>query len=91
MGGNVEAAKLVKKVTPAYPTIAQTAHITGTVVLRAVIAKDGRVQELRYVSGPALLMASAMQAVREWRYQPTELNGEPVEVDTTIQVVYSLG
>lgn len=91
VGGNVEAAKLVRKVTPRYPTIAQSAHIQGTVVLRAIIARDGSVQRLQYVSGPALLMASAMQAVREWKYQPTELNGQPVEVDTTIQVVYNLG
>jgi len=87
----VEAAKLVRKVTPQYPSIAQAAHVQGTVVLHAVISKDGSVQRLQYVSGPALLMASAMQAVREWKYQPTELNGQPVEVDTTIQVVYNLG
>lgn len=87
----MEAAKLVNKVTPQYPSIAQSAHIQGTVVLHAVIAKDGTVQQVQYVSGPSLLMASAMRAVREWKYQPTELNGEPVEVDTTIQVVYNLG
>jgi len=91
VGGNVENAKLVRKVTPQYPSIARAAHISGTVVLHAVIAKNGTVQQLKYVSGPALLMASAMNAVREWRYEPTELNGQPVEVDTTIQVVYSLG
>lgn len=91
VGGNVENAKLLRKVTPDYPPIARAAHISGTVVLRAVIAKNGSVQQLKYVSGPALLMASAMDAVRKWRYQPTELNGQPVEVDTTIQVVYSLG
>ena len=76
---------------PVYPQIARTAHISGTVLLHAVIAKDGTIQELTYVSGPALLMRSAMDAVREWRYKPTLLNGEPVEVDTTIQVVFSLG
>jgi periplasmic protein TonB len=91
VGGNVEAAKLVDKVTPEYPPIAKSAHISGTVVLHAVISKDGTVQQLKYVSGPALLMTAAMNAVREWRYRPTELNGQPVEVDTTIQVVYSLG
>jgi len=91
VGGNVESAKLIRKVTPAYPPIARSAHISGTVVLHAVIAKNGMVQQLQFVSGPALLMASAMDAVREWRYEPTELNGQPVEVDTTIQVVYSLG
>ena len=59
-------------------------------ILHAIIAKDGSVQELTYVSGPALLMRSAMDAVRQWRYQPTLLNGEPVEVDTTISVVFTL-
>jgi len=91
VGGNVEAAKLTRQILPVYPQIARTAHISGTVVLHAVIAKDGSIQELTYISGPALLMRSAMDAVRQWRYQPTQLNGVPVEVDTTIQVVFSLG
>ncbi len=91
VGGNVEAAKLERQIQPIYPQIAKTAHIQGTVVLHAVIAKDGSIQELTYVTGPALLMRSAMDAVRQWHYAPTELNGQPVEVDTTIQVVYTLG
>jgi protein TonB len=91
VGGSVEAAKMERMVQPIYPQIARTAHISGTVVLHAVIAKDGSIQELQYVSGPALLMRAAMDAVRQWKYHPTLLNGEPVEVDTTIQVVFSLG
>jgi protein TonB len=91
VGGNVEAASLVNKVTPLYPPIAKTAHVSGTVVLHAIISKDGSIQELQYVSGPPLLMKSAMDAVKEWRYKPTMLNGEPVEVDTTIDVVFTLG
>src|SRR5580658_7637348 len=91
VGGNVAAAKLVRQVTPLYPPIAKTAHISGTVMLHAVIAKDGTIQELTYVSGPPLLMKNAMDAVRQWRYSPTLLNGEPVEVDTTISVVFTLG
>jgi protein TonB len=91
VGGNVQAAALVRQVTPVYPQIARTAHISGTVVLHAIIAKDGTIQELQYVQGPPLLMRAAMDAVREWRYKPTLLNGEPVEVDTTISVVFSLG
>src|SRR5580693_7367660 len=91
VGGNVAAAKLVRQVTPLYPPIAKTAHISGTVMLHAVIAKDGTIQELTYVSGPPLLMKNAMDAVRQWKYQPTLLNGEPVEVDTTISVVFTLG
>lgn len=91
VGGNVQSAMLVRQVQPVYPQIARTAHISGTVVLHAVIAKDGTIQELQYVSGPPLLMRAAMDAVREWRYKPTLLNGEPVEVDTTISVVFTLG
>ena len=91
VGGNVQAASLVNKVEPQYPPIAKTAHVSGTVVLHAIIAKDGSIEKLSYVSGPALLMASAMSAVKEWRYRPTMLNGQPVEVDTTVQVVFSLG
>ena len=91
VGGNVEAASLTNKVTPQYPPIAKTAHVSGTVILHAIISKDGSIQELQYVSGPPLLMKAAMDAVHQWRYQPTLLNGEPVEVDTSIQVVFTLG
>jgi len=91
VGGNVQAAALVRKVDPIYPPIAKTAHISGTVVLHAIIGKDGAVKDLEYVSGPPLLMKSALDAIKQWRYKPTMLNGEPVEVDTTISVVFSLG
>jgi protein TonB len=91
VGGNVQAASLVRKVDPIYPPIAKTAHISGTVVLHAIIGKDGSVQNLEYVNGPPLLMKAAMDAIKQWRYKPTMLNGEPVEVDTTISVVFSLG
>lgn len=90
IGGNVQAAKMIRQIQPVYPQIAKTAHVQGTVILHAIISKDGTVQELQYISGPALLMRSAMDAVRQWRYQPTLLNGEPVEVDTTISVVFTL-
>ena len=77
---------------PDYPDfIAKSAHVSGTVTLHAIISKDGSIEKLEYVSGPALLMASAMTAVKEWKYRPTMLNGQPVEVDTTVQVVFSLG
>jgi protein TonB len=91
VGGNVQSASLIRQVQPVYPPIAKTAHVSGTVILHAIIAKDGSIQELQYVSGPALLMKAAMDAVHEWRYKPTMLNGEPVEVDTTVQVVFTLG
>ncbi|HUJ83736.1 MAG TPA: energy transducer TonB [Candidatus Acidoferrales bacterium] len=90
VGGNVQQAKMIRQIQPVYPQIAKTAHVQGTVILHAIIAKDGTVQELQYISGPALLMRSAMDAVRQWKYQPTLLNGEPVEVDTTISVVFTL-
>jgi protein TonB len=91
VGGNVAQANLIHQVTPQYPAIAKTAHISGTVLLHAIIGKDGTVQDLQYISGPPLLMRSAMDAVRQWRYKPTLLNGDPVDVDTTISVVFTLG
>ena len=90
-GGVVPAALLVDRIVPGYPAIARTVHVSGTIVLHAIIAKDGTVQELTYVSGPPLLIKAAMDAVRQWRYRPTMLNGEPVEVETTIDVVFNLG
>jgi protein TonB len=91
VGGNVIAANLLRQVQPVYPPIAKTAHISGTVVLHAIISKDGTIEQLEYISGPPLLMKNAMDAVRQWRYRPTMLNGEPVEVDTTVSVVFTLG
>ncbi|MGB9335429.1 MAG: TonB family protein [Candidatus Acidiferrales bacterium] len=90
IGGNVQKPKLTHMVEPIYPQIARTAHVEGTIEFHAVIAKDGTVEELKYVSGPMLLMRAAMLAVQQWRYAPTLLNGEPVEVDTTISVPFSL-
>ena len=91
VGANVEAAQLIRQVAPVYPLIAKTAHITGTVVLHAIIGKDGTVEDLQFVSGPPLLLKSAMDAVKQWQYNATLLMGEPVRVDTTISVVYVLG
>jgi periplasmic protein TonB len=91
VGGQVQAAALQRPIQPLYPQIARAARVQGTVVLHAIIAKDGTIQELQYISGPPLLMKAAMDAVKEARYNPTLLNGEPVEVDTTISVVFTLG
>ncbi|MDE3136776.1 MAG: energy transducer TonB, partial [Acidobacteriota bacterium] len=91
LGGNVEAAKIIHMVRPTYPPFARQAHIEGSVVLSAIIGEDGRVEMLRYVSGPPLLVQPALNAVRQWRYAPTLLNGRPVSVETTITVVFSLG
>ncbi|HEY4980018.1 MAG TPA: energy transducer TonB [Candidatus Acidoferrum sp.] len=90
VGGQVQAAHLVNKVQPGYPPLARQTRISGTVKLHAIIGKDGVVQQLQVVSGHPLLVQSALDAVRQWRYQPTLLNGEPVEVDTEIDVIFSL-
>ncbi|MGA7851731.1 MAG: energy transducer TonB [Candidatus Acidiferrales bacterium] len=90
VGGNVAAAKLVHQAIPIYPQDAKSQGISGTVLLHCVIAKDGTMLQIDYVSGPPLLMQSAIDAVRQWRYQPTLLNHVPVEVDTTISVIYTL-
>lgn len=87
----LKVGALTKRVDPVYPQIARTARVGGTVVLRCEIATDGTVEELNYVSGPPLLMRSAMDAVRQWRYQPTLRDGEPVEVSTKVTIVYTLG
>jgi periplasmic protein TonB len=89
-GGNVQAAMLLNKVAPLYPPLARQTRISGTVRLHAIIAKDGTIQQLEVISGHPLLVQAALDAVRQWRYRPTLLNGEPVEVDTTIDVIFSL-
>ena len=87
----VAAGMLLYKTIPAYPAIARAARIQGTVVLEAVISKDGAIENLRVASGPAMLQQSALDAVRQWRYRPYLLNNNPVEVETTIKVVFTLG
>ena len=91
IGGQVQAAKIVTQPQPIYPPLARQARIQGRVVLHAIIDKDGRVSELQVVSGHPLLVKAALDAVQNWRYQPTILNQEPVEVDTTIDVNFVLG
>jgi protein TonB len=90
VGGNVQAAKLIRQPKPQYPPLAKQARIQGTVRFNAVIGKDGTIQNLTLVSGHPLLVPSATEAVRQWVYQPTTLNGEPVEVVTTIDVNFTL-
>ena len=83
---------LVKQVRPIFPQDAKSAHIDGKVVLQAIIGVDGRVHDLTAVDGPSpSLIAAAMVAVAQWRYKPYLLNGNPVEVDTTVNVIYKLG
>ncbi len=90
VGGQVEAAKIIYQPTPSYPPLAKMARIQGTVRLEAVISKDGTIQDLKVLSGHPLLVKSALEAVQKWRYQPTLLNGEPVEVVTEIDVNFTL-
>ncbi len=91
VSSGVAAGMLVRQVKPQYPQIAVQARIQGTVVLQAVIAKDGTVRDLRLVSGHPMLVPAAIEAVKLWRYRPYLLNGEPVEVDTQINVNFTLG
>ncbi|HYL69469.1 MAG TPA: energy transducer TonB [Candidatus Limnocylindria bacterium] len=86
----VMEAMLVHRVKPEYPALARAAHISGTVQLRAIIGKDGTVRELQVMSGNPLLVQAARAAVLKWRYSPTLLNGEPVEVETYITASFVL-
>lgn len=82
---------LVHEVKPQYPLLARQARIQGTVILQAVIGKDGMVQNLHVLSGHPMLTQAAIEAVKQWRYKPYYLNGDPVEVDTQINVNFMLG
>jgi TonB family protein len=90
IGGNVQQTKLVLQPRPTYPPEAKLAHIQGVVKLNAIIAKDGTIQNLEVISGEPALVQSALDAVKQWVYQTTLLNGQPVEVMTEIDVNYTL-
>jgi protein TonB len=83
-------AYLIHRVQPEYPALARSARIQGEVVLRAVISTDGSIENLHVVSGHPMLVASAINAVRQWRYRPYFLNGNPVEVETQVTVRFLL-
>jgi protein TonB len=91
VSSGVMAGNILVKTQPQYPAIAKAARIQGTVVLQATISKTGTIEGLTVVSGPPMLQQAALDAVRSWRYKPYLLNGEPVEVGTQINVVFSLG
>jgi protein TonB len=91
ISGGVAQGMLLQKTVPLYPPIAKAARVSGTVVLQATISKAGTIENLRVISGPAMLQQSALDAVKSWRYRPYLLNNEPVEVETTVNVVFSLG
>ncbi|MGD0567687.1 MAG: energy transducer TonB [Candidatus Sulfotelmatobacter sp.] len=87
---HISEGNLVHKVEPAYPALARSARIQGTVLLQAVISKQGTIERLRVVSGHPMLAGAAIDAVSQWRYRPYVLNNEPVEVETQITVNFSL-
>jgi periplasmic protein TonB len=86
----VTAGMLIHKVQPPYPVLARSARIQGNVVLRAIISKEGAIQDLQLVSGHPMLVSAAITAVKDWRYRPYLLNGQPEEVETTITVIFTL-
>ena len=86
----IDPALLIHRVEPVYPALARQTGRSGRVELRAIIATDGTIQYLQVVSGDPLFIQSALQAVQQWRYKPTILNGQPVEIDTFITVVYNI-
>lgn len=90
VSSGVSAGLLIKKVQPLYPPLARQARIQGTVILHAEISKEGTIQNLQLISGHAMLAPAAIEAVKQWRYKPYLLNGEPVAVETEVQVNFSL-
>jgi protein TonB len=89
LSSGVTSGLLIKKTAPMYPAIAKTARVAGTVVLQATITTSGTLEGIRVVSGPPMLKQSALDAVKSWRYRPYLLDGKPVEVDTTVNVVFT--
>ncbi|HZD77013.1 MAG TPA: energy transducer TonB [Acidobacteriaceae bacterium] len=91
ISSGVMAGRKLSGADPRYPAIAIAARIQGTVLLVATISRTGAIENLRLVSGPPMLAPAAEEAVRTWRYRPYLLNGEPVEVETTVRVIFNLG
>jgi len=90
VSSEIQSAKIIRKVVPVYPPLARQARISGTVKLMGIIAKDGTVQKLQVISGHPLLQKAALDAVSQWLYQPTVLDGQPVEVIAPIDVIFKL-
>jgi protein TonB len=91
ISAGVAVGMLLQKTTPVYPPSAKAARVSGTVVIQATISKTGSIEGLKVISGPAMLQQAAIDAVRTWRYRPYLLNNEPVEVETTVNVIFTLG
>ncbi len=90
VGGRVRPPQLIREVKPPYPALAVAARVQGTVRIEAIIARDGAIRDARVVSGHPLLVAAALDAVRQWRYRPTILNDESVEVALALDVNFTL-
>ena len=89
VSSGVAQGQLIHQVTPVYPAQAKLAQINGTVVLQAVVGKDGSVTKVKALRGPPILIESALQAVRQWRYKPFAVNGEPAEADIEISLKFA--
>jgi periplasmic protein TonB len=87
----VSEGLLISRTNPTYPVIARSAHVSGTVILAATISTEGRIENLRIISGHPMLRQAAIDAVKTWRYRPYQLNNQPVEVETTININFTLG
>jgi len=90
VGGDIKEPKKIKDAKPVYPPLAQTAKISGIVIIEAIIAKDGSIRDAKILRGMPMLNDAALEAVRQWRYTPTTLNGVPVEVVMTVTVNFTL-
>ena len=90
MSAGAQAASILNQVPPRYPDLARQARIQGVVLLEANISTEGNIEDLRVITGHPLLAPAAVEAVSQWRYQPTLLNGQPVPVVTTISVTFTL-
>src|SRR5579875_1172635 len=91
VSAGVAAGRLIVPIQPEYPVVARNAGVQGAVVIEAVISRSGTVEQARVVTGSPLLAGAALEAVRHARYQPYLLNGQPIAVETTIRIVFSLG
>jgi periplasmic protein TonB len=90
VSSGVQSGLLIRKVNPTYPPLARQARIQGVVILQAQISKEGNIENLQLISGHPMLAPAAIEAVRQWKYKPYLLNGEPVEVETQVQVNFTL-
>ena len=89
-GGKVESARLLKQVIPVYPSLARTARVQGSVILEATIGKSGKVEDVAVIAGHPMLIAAAVEAVHQWRYEPAKLNETPTRSSVRVTVVFRL-